>query len=140
MELIAVVMGSKTSQERFAACKSMLDYGFANFALYTPVLQEGATVAVELGKGKTVNAVAAEAPALLVEKGQLSSITSEFSLEEIVTAPVSKGQRLGELTIKSGEQVLAQVPLVAETGVERKSWGDIFLDLLRQVAMAKPKE
>ena len=41
MELIAVVMGSATSQERFAACKSMLDYGFANFALYTPALQEG---------------------------------------------------------------------------------------------------
>ena len=139
MELIAVVMGSTTSQDRFAACKSMLDYGFANFALYTPALQEGASVPVELGKEKTVSAVPADTASLLVEKGQRASITTEIQMEEIVKAPVSKGQRLGTLTVKVGEQVLSQIPLVAEESVERKNWGDIFVDLLRQVAMAKPK-
>ena len=139
MELIAVVMGSETSQDRFAACKSMLDYGFANFALYTPVLQEGASVPVVLGKSENVNVVPGDEAAILVEKGQLSGITSEITLEETVTAPVSRGQRLGVLTIKSGEQVLSQIPLVAEGAVERKSWGDIFVDLLRRIAMAKDK-
>ena len=137
MELIAVVMGSKTSQERFAACKSMLDYGFANFALYTPKLETDAEVPVTLGRTKTAAAVPAESPALLVEKGQLSTIASEVSLEESVTAPVSQGQRLGVLTIRAGEQVLRQIPLVAEDSVERKNWGDIFVDILRTVAMAK---
>lgn len=137
LELIAVVMGAETSQDRFAACKSMLDYGFANFALYTPALQEGASVPVVLGKTDSVNAVPGDSTALLVEKGQLSSVTSEVALEESVTAPVSRGQRLGTLTIKSGEQVLSQVPLVAETGVERLDWGDIFVNLLRRMAMAK---
>ena len=75
--------------------------------------------------------------AILVEKGQLSGITSEMTLDESVTAPVSRGQRLGMLTIKSGEQVLTQIPLVAEVAVERKSWGDIFVELLRRIAMAK---
>ena len=138
MELIAVVMGSETSQTRFAACKSMLDYGFANFAVYTPAVQENMSVPVTLGKAGSVRAVPAEASALLVEKAQLSSVTSDFVLEERVDAPVSKGQRLGTLTVKAGEQVLAQIPLVAEEGIERKGWGDIFVDLLRQVAMAKP--
>ena len=140
MELIAVVMGVDTSQNRFAACKSMLDYGFANFALYTPALQEGASVPVVLGKAARVNAVPGDEAAILVEKGQLSGITSEMTLDESVTAPVSRGQRLGMLTIKSGEQVLSQIPLVAEDAVERKSWGDIFVDLLRQLAMAKPEQ
>ena len=138
MELIAVIMGSATSQNRFAACKSMLDYGFANFAVYTPAVQENMSVPVTLGKAGTVRAVPAEASALLVEKAQLSSVRSDFVLEERVDAPVSKGQRLGTLTVKAGEQVLAQIPLVAEEGIERKGWGDIFVDLLRQVAMAKP--
>ena len=138
MALIAVVMGSATSQDRFAACKSMLDYGFANFAVYTPAVQENMSVPVTLGKAGTVRAVPAEASALLVEKAQLSSVRSDFVLEERVDAPVSKGQRLGTLTVKAGEQVLAQIPLVAEEGIERKGWGDIFVDLLRQVAMAKP--
>ena len=140
MELIAVVMGSATSQERFAACKSMLDYGFANFAVYTPVLQENASVPVTLGRAKTAKAMPAEQMQLLVEKNQLSSITTDMTLEENVTAPVSKGQKLGLLTVKAGEQVLSQIPLVAETAVERKTWGDLFVDILRQVAMAKPRE
>lgn len=139
MELIAVVMGADTSQNRFAACKSMLDYGFSNFALYTPALPEGAEVPVVLGKAPLAAAVPAESAALLVEKGQLSTITSEVKLEESVTAPVSQGQRLGTLTIKSGEQVLSQIPLVAETTVARKGWGDLFVDILRHIAMAKPR-
>ena len=140
MELIAVVMGSATSQERFTACKSMLDYGFANFALYAPAMEEDTAIPVTLGKAKTVRAVPGSDASLLVEKTQLSSVTTEITLEEGVTAPVSKGQRLGTLTVKAGDRVLSRVPLVAEEGVERKGWSDIFLDLLRQVAMAKPKE
>ena len=137
MELIAVVMGSETSQDRFAACKSMLDYGFSNFTLYTPALQEGASVPLVLGKSERVSVVPSDDAAILVEKGQLSGITSEMTLDESVTAPVSRGQRLGMLTIKSGERVLSQIPLVAEMAVERKSWGDIFVELLRRIAMAK---
>ncbi len=136
-ELIAVVMGAATSQDRFAACKSMLDYGFANFALYTPAMQEGAAVPVVLGKADSVKAVPGEAAALLVEKGQIASVTTEVTLEESIHAPVSNGQRLGTLTVRSGDQVLSTIPLVAEAAVERMSWGDIFTALLRRVCMAK---
>ena len=138
MELVAVVMGCETSQDRFAACKSLLDYGFANFALYTPSLQEGAAVPVTLGKSGSVGVVPAESTTLLVEKGQLSSITADIALEPSVSAPVSKGQRLGTVTVRSGERVLSQIPLVAEQGVERKTWWDLAVEMLRMVCMAKP--
>ena len=137
IELIAVVMGSSTSAERFAAAKSMLDYGFANFALYEPEIPEDATVPVTLGKLSTVSAVPSESVQLLVEKNQVSSIMAEVELEPTVTAPVSRGQRLGTLTIKSQEQILKQIPLVAAQPVERLSWGDLTIKILRQIAMAK---
>ena len=137
MELIAVVMGADSSQNRFAACKSMLDYGFANYALYTPALQEGVSVPVTLGKEQHVAAVPAGDTQMLVEKGQRNNITTEITLEESVAAPVSAGQKLGTLTIKAGEQVLSQIPLVAETGVIRLSWGDLFVKIMKQMAMAK---
>ena len=136
MELIAVVMGAETSQARFAACKSMLDYGFANFALYTPALQDGASVPVTLGKNNSIAVVPASETALLVDKGQLNSVTAEVSLEEKITAPVSLGQRLGTLTVRSGDQILAQVPLVAASAVERLSWKELTVKILRQTAMA----
>ena len=137
LELIAVVMGSNTSAERFAAAKSMLDYGFANFALYEPEIPEDAVVPVTLGKFSTVSAVPSESVQLLVEKNQISSITAEVELEPMVTAPVSMGQRLGTLTIKSQEQVLKEIPLVASEPVERLNWGDLTVKILRQIAMAK---
>ena len=137
MELIAVVMGCATSQERFAACKSMLDYGFANFAVITPELPDKAAVKVKLGRADTVTAVPGEDTALLIEKGQRASVTTEVTLDPEVTAPVSKGQRLGTLTIRAGEQVLAQVPLVAEEVVGRLGFGELLVRVLRTLAMAK---
>ena len=137
MELIAVVMGADTSANRNAACKSLLDYGFANFAVVSPELTEAEPVQVKLGKAESVSAILGENGALLVDKGQKNGITMEMSMEESVTAPVSQGQRIGTLTVKSGEQVLKEIPLVAETAVERLSAGDLFIKVLKRVAMAK---
>ena len=137
MELVAVVMGAETSKERFAACKSMLDYGFANFAIIHPQLPENASVKVELGKSDYVKAVPSQNMAMLIDKGQKNSVTTEVTLEESVSAPVSQGQRLGTMTIKSGEQVLAQVPLVAEKAVMKLTWGEVFGKVLRQFVMIK---
>ena len=136
LELIAVVMGSDTSQNRFAACKSLLDYGFANFALYTPQLQDPAAVPVKLGQEDAVTAMPAGETALLVDKGQRNAIRTEVTLEESVTAPVSQGQRLGTLTVKAGERVLTQVPLVAEKPVTRLTTLDLMVQILRQICMA----
>ena len=136
MELIAVVMGSETSAHRFNTCKGMLDYGFANFALVTADTEQSLEVPVKLGKMSVATAEPAERPQLLVDKSQKSSVTTQVTLEESVTAPVSRGQRLGTLTIQAGEQVLAQVPLVAKEPVERLSFGDLFVKIFRRVAMA----
>ena len=137
MELIAVVMGAQTSQARNAACKELLDYGFANFAVISPELTEVSGVPVKLGLQDSVPVELGESPGLLIDKSQKSAVTTEISLEESVTAPVSRGQRIGTLSIKSGEQTLRQIPLVAAEGVERLTMGDIFVNVLRRVAMAK---
>ena len=138
MELIAVVMGCETSQQRFAACKSMLDYGFSNFALVSPELTQENTVSVKLGTEDYVKAIPNGDTALLIDKSQRGSVTTEISLDPQVTAPVSKGQRLGTMTIKAGQQILSQIPMVAENKVDRLTWGQMFWRVLKQMAMAKP--
>ena len=136
LELIAVVMGAESSQERFAACKSMLDYGFANYALVTPDTAAG-TVPVKLGKVQEIGAIPGETPQFLIEKSQRGSVTTELILEPTVTAPVSAGQKLGTLTVRVGEQVLAQIPMVPQTAVDRLTLGDLIVLVLKQTAMAK---
>ena len=137
MELIAVVMGCETSQDRFSACKSMLDYGFANFALVSPQYEGELTVPVKLGAEDTVTAIPGEEAPMLIDKSQRDMVTTEIMLDESVTAPVSQGQRLGTMTVKAGEQILSQVPLVAKAPVQRLTLGQLFLRVFRKLAMAK---
>ena len=134
MELIAVVMGSETSKDRFNACKQLLDYGFANFALVRPESQTGA-VPVKLGTADQVKAVPKEEISLLVDKAQRNQVTIKTELEEVLTAPVSKGQRIGTVTVSVGDQVLAQIPMLAAESVPKLTWGQMFLGLLRKACM-----
>ena len=137
MELIAVVMGADTSQNRNAACKQLLDYGFANFALIQPELTETGDVPVRLGTQDGVPVQLGDFSGLLIDKSQKSSVTTQVTLEEVATAPVSQGQRLGTLKVLSGDQLLREVPLVAAQSVLRLTWGAMFVKVLKQVAMAK---
>ena len=138
MELIAVVMGAADSRERFNACKTMLDHGFANYALIQPDLTETGTVPVTLGTAAQVSPILGEPSSLLIDKARKGAITTQVQLEEALTAPVAQGQRLGTLTVKDGEQILKEVPLVAGESVARLTYGDLFGMVLRQAAMAKP--
>ncbi len=136
MELIAVVMGAETSQARNAACKQLLDYGFANYAVVSPSLTETPAVPVRLGAQDSVSVRLGESGAVLVDKAQKSGITEDISLEESTAAPVSQGQRLGTLTLRAGEQVLRQIPLVAAEGVPRLTYGALLCRVLMRAAMA----
>ena len=137
MDLIAVVLGAPTSKARFGACKAMLDYGFANFALAQPELPETRQVPVTLGTEKTVTAELGQTGGLVVEKGQEKQIRSRVTLESRVAAPVKKGQQLGTLSLCAGEQVLAELPLVAGADVEKLTWGQLTVRILGRFAMAK---
>ena len=135
--LIAVVLGAKTSQERFAGCKAMLDYGFANFATVKPELPTDNSIPVKLGTQKYVTAVPGEDVKLLIDKGQKDQVNIQVALEETLTAPISKGQKVGTLTVRVGDQVLSQVPMVAGDAVPRLTWWDLFVQMLQKLAMAK---
>ena len=132
-----MVMGCETSQKRAAACKSMLDYGFANFSLVSPGLEEDLRVPVTLGAADSVPLTLAGGDSMLIDKGQKNLISYEVASEPSVKAPVAKGQALGSLTVKAGDQVLKTIPLIAASNVDRLTWGNLFLTVLRRAAMGK---
>ena len=130
MELIAVVLGGETSQQRFEDAKTLLNYGFSAYALADVTPAEAPLVPIRLGRSPTV---AAELPQskLLVPKGQAGSLTQAVTLREDLSAPIAKGSPVGTLTVKSGDTVLAELPLTSAADVERMSWSDLFLRLLQ---------
>ena len=136
MELIAVVMGSATSKDRFAACKQLLDYGFANYALVSPKTP-GQQVSVKLGSADSVTAIPSRSPNFLIDKSQKNAVSVTMELESGITAPVSKGQRLGTLTVRCADRILEQIPLVAESAVPKLTWGQMFTRILKQISMSR---
>ena len=137
MELIAVIMGSETSAQRFNGCKTLLDHGFANYAVIAPQPEQPSQIPVKLGTESHLTAVLSQQCPILIEKNQKNMITTELTLEEQVTAPVSKGQRLGTFTVKAGEQILMQIPMVAQEQVGKLTFGDVFLKVLKTIFSAK---
>jgi D-alanyl-D-alanine carboxypeptidase (penicillin-binding protein 5/6) len=134
LELIAVVMGCASSKERFAACKSLLDMGFAKYAVVYPT-EEQAEIPVKLGVTDSVKAVPGEQTPVLIDKAQKNQVTQQVELYEYADAPVSKGQRLGTLYLKAGEQVLKEIPMIAQAPVEKLTFFQIFHRLLGKLAM-----
>ena len=130
MELIAVVLGGETSQQRFEDAKTLLNYGFSTYALADVTPAERQIVPVKLGRAPSVEAVL-EAGKLLVGKGQAGSLSQTVTLREDLVAPVEKGQTVGTLTVQCGDVTLAELPLTAADTVERMTWGDLFVRLLR---------
>ena len=131
MELIAVIMKDATSAQRFEDAKTLLNYGFSTYALADVTPAEAPVVPVKLGTAKSVTLVPAEGK-LLVGKGQAGNLTSEMALPESLTAPVEKGQQVGTLTVRCGDEILREIPLTAVEGVERMTWGGLFLQLLQR--------
>ena len=135
MQLIAVVLGAPTSAERFSSAKSLLDYGFANYAVNTQVTagDEIDRVHVEKGVDNEVSVVAADTYSTLVKKGQEDNVTKEVILDEQITAPLEAGEKLGTMKISRDGETLAEIDLNAANAVEKKGIGLIVKDFFRMI-------
>lgn len=135
MQLIAVVLGAPTSAERFASAKSLLDYGFANYAVNTQITagDEVQKIAVEKGVDKEVDVVAGDSCSTLVKKGQEDNITKEIKIDEAITAPIEAGQKIGTMTISRDGEVIADIGLNASSAVEKKGIGLIIKDFFATI-------
>ncbi len=136
MELIAVVLHCDSSPHRFESAKALLNYGFANYALLTPQPDSPiGAVPVVLGTQETVTPVLQTDAPVLVDKALAAGAQSEVQLAAEVTAPVEQGQTLGMLTVTSGGQTLAEIPLVAPENIPALTWWDVFVQMLKTVCI-----
>lgn len=138
MEQIAVIMKAPDKDARTKDAKALLNYGFSTYALVSAAPQEPLTsVPVAMGTADAVQPIAeTENASVLVERSKAGGLTQTVTLEPQVTAPVAAGQRLGELSVLDGDTVLVTVPLVAQEAVARRSWGQVFTQLLRMAVFA----
>ena len=130
MRLIAVVLGTPAGQTRFDEARAMLEYGFANVQLVTPIAQGQAldmTVPVRLGGRDGVSVLSGGTCSLLERRGEKNALSLEAALVEKVNAPVYAGDVLGEIRVKRGDEVVAVVPAVAGEDVQLPGMVDALI-------------
>mgnify|MGYP000948039953 CR=1 FL=1 len=132
MELIAVIMKAPTSTQRFEDATNLLNYGFSTYTLENVVPESALPpVPVSLGTQATVQPVLGENTHLLLEKAKAGSLQQLVTLADSVEAPVAAGSQLGTLTITSGEEVVAELPILAGEEIPRVTFGQMLVQMLR---------
>lgn len=126
-ELIAVVMHGATTGDRFESAKTLLNFGFANYAV-CPLRAPQALppVRVSMGEAGSVQPVYGGREGMLMEKSSMGEIRYEFQLPEEMDAPVMEGAVIGEMLVYSGEAELARIPLLAGNTVERLGFFGLY--------------
>ena len=124
LSLIAVVLGSSSSEERFEAATTMLDYGFANFEMAAPPLPEEfpTILPVTGGAQRQVTLTYPETGNLLLKKGESAGLTLEVELPESVAAPLAQGDQLGTVRALVGGEEIASWPVTAAQSVEQMTF------------------
>ena len=136
LDLISVIMGSSTSKIRFAEASKLLDYGFANYDS-VKLAEKGepmGMVVIEKGSPNLVNAVAPENISVLVKKGEKETIKGELVFKDIISAPITKGDQLGELIIYKKDTEIARYPIVAEENVKKAGLMQIYMRMIKTLA------
>lgn len=134
LTLIAVVLGSPSSADRFHSATTLLDYGFANYAAAPlPTLPER-PLALAV-KGSAEDSVPLDYAALpetiLIEKGTASALRAELTLPEALEAPVEKGRTVGKVSIFQDDTLLNEYEVKAAADAPLLTFGGA-LELLWQ--------
>ena len=129
LELISAVMGAPSERSRVANSYKLLEWAFDTFATVSPDWHSAVPSAIRVRDGD-VNSVAitpVTSPFFVVTKGDKPDFAVHANVSPVVTAPVRKGQMVGELTISLGDKV-ESIPIetseavsLAKSGVRRQA-------------------
>ena len=135
LSLVAVVLGCGTGKERFADAAALLDYGFANYSVKELSLPKDFTniIKVENGMAENVGISCEVKGNVVLDKNSQTEIKENLKLPEKVTAPITKGQKIGTLTYSTQDETIYTFDIVADSEVEEISFGAVLLVLLNSI-------
>lgn len=134
ISFVSVVLGAQTSDERFALTQELLDYGFANYKLDNIKIDNSKlkTVKVKNGIDKSITPKCELNKKLLLPKNS-DKITYEYSFLDEVKAPVKKGDKLGVITVYSGNKKISSIELKSDKNIKSVTFLYIFKKMFNNI-------
>lgn len=130
MKIIAVVLGTESSKERFGQTTKLLDYGFSNFEnekVITKGEKISSSIKVKNGKEKTVDGVYIDDFYYMTNKTEKVDVLTKIILNKDIAAPIKKGDKLGKVYIIIDGNIVGQIDIVSNDNVkERTIYDNIY--------------
>ena len=117
MTLICVVMAAPSRDIRNNIATKLLDYGFANYAVYNAPSVKIDSISVTGGVKNICGAKAIDF-SVVVNKSDISKITNKIELPNKISAPVKQGDKLGCISYYNGEELIGKSDVISEENIE----------------------
>ena len=134
MTLIAVVMGSPSRDIRNEETKRLLDYGFANYAVFSRLPAELPSVKINGGTSDALR-IGHDGFSAVVKRGEAEKITTKIELRDSFTAPIAEGETVGRAVFLSGDRVVGETPIKALGEVGRITFSFLLTKMLRTLVL-----
>lgn len=128
LSLIAVIMKAPSTQVRFSEAQKLLDYGFNTFE-YKQFAKKGETLTnlqVSKGVSSSLNCVYENDAGALLTKGSNKEVEQVLSIPDSIYAPITKGQKIGEISYVLNGETIAKVNIIADEDIKRISTSNIL--------------
>lgn len=124
LRFISVIMGAPSTGSRNNDARKLLDYGFANYSTYAVGKKGDVIKTIEVLKGNknTVNAIIENDVNVLIKKGEEKQIEKQVLIPEKISAPLSKGDKLGEIVVIKNGETIQSIPIVSQEDVSKASF------------------
>lgn len=128
LSLIAVIMKAPSTKVRFAEAKLLLDYGFNNYGYYEFGKKNDIIKNIPVTKGNidNVDVVIDSDCGTLLAKGTEKNIVQNINLPDTISAPVQKGQIIGNITYSIDGNTIGTVNIVANSDINKLNIFTIF--------------
>lgn len=132
MQLIAVVMGAATRDERNNCARALLDYGFAEYAVFSDPEAELESAPVVKGEVYEIG-LKKDGFSYLCKKGDIKRIEKKYDIPEKITAPCNKDEGCGSVKYYLDGELIGQSGIFPTDSVDRISVGSVFVRILKTI-------
>ena len=134
LSLIAVIMKAPSTKLRFEEAQKLLDYGFNNYSYKEFAKKDDIIKSVNVAKGveSTLNVVFETNSGILLKKGQEKDISQTISIDENLSAPIFKGQKIGTANYLLDGKVVCTCNIVADKDIPKDTFRNVLLNVYKK--------
>lgn len=133
MRLIAVVMGTKSERARARESQKLLTYGFRYFESHKLYDSQETLKShrVWMGQQDELALGVKDGAYITIPRGQKGNLDVQYSIDDVIKAPVIKGMEYGHITVSLGDKVLMDKPLIALEAIDEAGFFSRLLDYIK---------